>query len=68
MDFFEDQLVAESYDWKALVREYMFGGKEPLFSSLVSGRECSFSFSPLPFHRLFFSEKGRKGIGFQLVL
>lgn len=39
MDFFEDQLVAEGYDWKGLLSHYMFSGKEPLVNSLVSGRQ-----------------------------
>ena len=37
VDFFEDQLVAKRYDWKALLDEYMFEGKEPLINSLISG-------------------------------
>lgn len=38
VDFFEDQLVAKRYDWQALLDEFMFGGKEPLINSLISGR------------------------------
>ncbi|RAL10819.1 questin oxidase family protein [Aspergillus homomorphus CBS 101889] len=36
VDFFEDELVRHSYDWKAVVFQYMFSGKEPIFSSLVA--------------------------------
>jgi hypothetical protein len=39
VDYFEDQLVAKRYDWKALLNEYMFEGKQPLINGLVSGRE-----------------------------
>lgn len=39
MDFFEDQLVAKRYDWKALLEDYLYQGKEPLINGLVSGRE-----------------------------
>ena len=39
VDYFEDQLVAKRYDWKALLDEYLFEGKEPLVNGLVSGRE-----------------------------
>lgn len=48
MDFFEDQLVAKRYDWKALLEEYMFEGGEPLINGLVSG--CAY-------------ERGKRGIG-----
>lgn len=37
VDYFEDQLVAKRYDWKALLDEYLFEGKEPLINGLVSG-------------------------------
>jgi hypothetical protein len=39
VDFFEDQLVSNRYDWKLLLDEYLFGGKEPLINGLVAGRE-----------------------------
>ncbi|KAL5376616.1 hypothetical protein PMIN02_011746 [Paraphaeosphaeria minitans] len=39
VDFFEDQLVAKKYDWKALLREFMFEGDQPLINGLVSGRK-----------------------------
>ncbi|KAF1951860.1 hypothetical protein CC80DRAFT_552930 [Byssothecium circinans] len=37
VDFFEDQLALKKYDWKLLLEEYMFKGKEPLINGLVSG-------------------------------
>ncbi|KAF2187804.1 hypothetical protein K469DRAFT_704760 [Zopfia rhizophila CBS 207.26] len=37
VDFFEDQLVAKGYDWKQLLNDYLFEGKEPLINGLVSG-------------------------------
>ncbi|THC98487.1 hypothetical protein EYZ11_002072 [Aspergillus tanneri] len=36
VDFFEDELVRYSYDWKKVVFEYLLSGKEPLFNSLVA--------------------------------
>lgn len=35
VDFFEDELVRHGYDWKQVVVDYLFSGKEPLFNSLV---------------------------------
>ncbi|KAF1996725.1 hypothetical protein P154DRAFT_525417 [Amniculicola lignicola CBS 123094] len=37
VDFFEDQLVQIKYDWKGLLTDYLFEGKEPLINGLVSG-------------------------------
>ncbi|ORY08868.1 hypothetical protein BCR34DRAFT_488202 [Clohesyomyces aquaticus] len=37
VDFFEDQMVAKKYDWKLLLDEYLFQGKEPLINGLISG-------------------------------
>ncbi|KAI1752535.1 cell cycle checkpoint protein RAD17 [Xylaria castorea] len=38
VDFFEDALVMRhNYDWKKVVKEYMFGGKEPLVNCLIGG-------------------------------
>ncbi|KAI0187317.1 hypothetical protein EV127DRAFT_436746 [Xylaria flabelliformis] len=38
LDFFEDSLVMRhNYDWKKVVNEYMFGGKEPLVNCLIGG-------------------------------
>ncbi|KAL4870837.1 hypothetical protein BDV12DRAFT_165326 [Aspergillus spectabilis] len=36
VDFFEDELVRYGYDWKKVVFEYLFSGKEPLFNALTS--------------------------------
>ncbi|KAL4926980.1 questin oxidase family protein [Aspergillus undulatus] len=36
VDFFEDELVRYSYDWKKVVFKYLFEGKEPLFNALTS--------------------------------
>ncbi|RAK96192.1 questin oxidase family protein [Aspergillus ibericus CBS 121593] len=36
VDFFEDELVRQGYDWKSVVNEYLFSGKEPLFNSVVA--------------------------------
>ncbi|KAJ8121643.1 hypothetical protein ONZ43_g1956 [Nemania bipapillata] len=38
VDFFEDALaMRHHYDWKKVVEEYMFGGKEPLVNCLIGG-------------------------------
>ncbi|KAI0490079.1 cell cycle checkpoint protein RAD17 [Xylaria cf. heliscus] len=38
VDFFEDALVMRhNYDWKKVVKEYLFSGEEPLVNSLISG-------------------------------
>ncbi|KAI9740364.1 MAG: hypothetical protein M1834_004943 [Cirrosporium novae-zelandiae] len=37
VDFFEDQLVRQRYDWKKVVEEYLFSGDEPLINCLVAG-------------------------------
>ncbi|KAJ5594490.1 uncharacterized protein N7459_000698 [Penicillium hispanicum] len=34
LDFFEDELVRFSYDWKQVVVEYLFSGNQPVFHSL----------------------------------
>ncbi|KAL2865740.1 questin oxidase family protein [Aspergillus lucknowensis] len=36
VDFFEDELVRRGYDWKKVVFQYLFSGKEPLFNALTS--------------------------------
>lgn len=43
MDFFEDEMVHLSYDWKEVVAEYLFTGKEPMFDSIMASRtfQCS---------------------------
>ena len=37
VDFFEDQLVLNGYDWKKVLNEYLFTGKEPLINCLIAG-------------------------------
>jgi hypothetical protein len=37
IDFFEDQLVQVGYDWKALLDEYLYKGKEPLINNMICG-------------------------------
>lgn len=44
IDFFEDQLVQVGYDWKALLDEYLYKGKEPLINNMIcGGRKSSLS-------------------------
>ncbi|KAL8645184.1 MAG: hypothetical protein Q9226_007415 [Calogaya cf. arnoldii] len=37
VDFFEDELVLNGYDWRKVLVTYLFKGKEPLINNLVSG-------------------------------
>jgi hypothetical protein len=37
VDFFEDELVAHDYDWKALLSEFLFEGDKPLVNGLIDG-------------------------------
>ncbi|CAL8582691.1 hypothetical protein XPA_008342 [Xanthoria parietina] len=37
VDFFEDELVLNGYDWRKVLVTYLFQGKEPLINNLVSG-------------------------------
>ena len=39
VDFFEDQLVLNGYDWKKVLNDYLFSGKEPLVNCLIAGRK-----------------------------
>jgi hypothetical protein len=39
VDFFEDQLVQKKYDWKLVLKEFLYGGKHPLINGIVSGRK-----------------------------
>ncbi len=40
LDFYEDTLALRyAYDWKKVVEEFMFHGKEPLIHGLVAGRK-----------------------------
>ena len=42
VDFFEDQLVLNGYDWRRVLGEYLFTGKEPLINCMIAGRRWSF--------------------------
>lgn len=46
VDFFEDELVRFKYDWKRVVAEYLFSGKEPVFNALIA--DCMFNYRPMP--------------------
>ncbi|KAI4135786.1 MAG: hypothetical protein LQ347_000375 [Umbilicaria vellea] len=37
VDFFEDELVLNGYDWRKVLVEYLFTGKEPLINCVVAG-------------------------------
>lgn len=37
LDFFEDELVLNGYDWHKVLNEYLFKGKEPLINNMISG-------------------------------
>ncbi|OKL57827.1 hypothetical protein UA08_07284 [Talaromyces atroroseus] len=37
LDFFEDNLVDEGYDWKSVVQKFLFSDNQPLFSSITAG-------------------------------
>jgi hypothetical protein len=40
VDFFEDELALKfNYNWKRVVEEYLFTGKNPLINNVVSGRK-----------------------------
>lgn len=42
VDFFEDMMVMKyKYDWKQVIEEFMFGGKQPLINGLISSRKYS---------------------------
>lgn len=41
IDFFEDELVLNGYDWRKVVEQYLLTGKEPLINGLVGGRMAS---------------------------
>ena len=38
VDFFEDQLVLNGYDWRKVLSEFLFTGKEPLINCMIAGR------------------------------
>ncbi|OJD12151.1 hypothetical protein AJ78_07208 [Emergomyces pasteurianus Ep9510] len=37
LDFFEDELIHHSYDWKKVAEIYLYSGKKPLINCLVAG-------------------------------
>lgn len=37
LDLFEDDLVDQGYDWKAVVQKFLFTGERPLISSITAG-------------------------------
>ncbi|KAI9819484.1 MAG: hypothetical protein M1827_006932 [Pycnora praestabilis] len=37
VDFYEDELVLNGYDWRKVVSEYLFSGSEPLVNNLICG-------------------------------
>ncbi|KAL9586291.1 MAG: hypothetical protein Q9212_001009 [Teloschistes hypoglaucus] len=37
VDFFEDELVLNGYDWRKVLEEYLFQGKAPLINNLIAG-------------------------------
>jgi hypothetical protein len=36
VDFFEDELVLNGYDWRKVLDEYLFIGDEPLINGLIA--------------------------------
>lgn len=38
VDFFEDTLVEQGYNWEKVVQKYMFEGKDPIGNNLIGGR------------------------------
>lgn len=48
VDFFEDELVRFGYDWKQVVEEYLFSGKEPVFNAVIA--DCMCPFQAWPYH------------------
>ncbi|KAL1961795.1 hypothetical protein VTN77DRAFT_1045 [Rasamsonia byssochlamydoides] len=36
VDFFEDEVVRQGYDWKAVLYKFLFTGKEPLINSVAA--------------------------------
>lgn len=43
VDFFEDELVLNGYDWRKVLDKYLFNGKEPLANGLIAGRTFKLS-------------------------
>ena len=38
VDFFEDQIVQHSYDWREMLNEFLFEGENPMINGLTCGR------------------------------
>ena len=43
IDFFEDELVENGYDWRKVIDAYLLQGKEPLINNVVAG--CTYELS-----------------------
>ena len=42
VDFFEDELVLNGYDWRVVLNKYLFQGKQPLINCMIAGcKICS---------------------------
>lgn len=39
IDFLEDQLVQFGYDWRELLDDFLYSGKQPLINNLIAGRK-----------------------------
>jgi hypothetical protein len=39
VDFLEDQLVQFGYEWRELLDDFLYSGKQPLINNLIAGRE-----------------------------
>jgi hypothetical protein len=39
VDFLEDQLVQFGYDWRELLDDFLYSGKQPLINNLIAGRK-----------------------------
>jgi len=42
IDFFEDQLVQFGYDWRELLDDFLYSGKQPLINNLIAGRKLPY--------------------------
>ncbi|TIA62648.1 general substrate transporter [Aureobasidium pullulans] len=42
IDFLEDQLVQFGYDWRELLDDFLYSGKQPLINNLIAGRMSPF--------------------------
>jgi hypothetical protein len=41
VNFFEDEMVHQGYDWREVMTEYLFAGEEPMFGSIMASRMLS---------------------------